>query len=194
MIFSSMANDKITIVKPNGVIIENAKANVQPKIIFIYDEKIPLEEDDKIFRKIPSGLIETYIVLDRGYHSAFHGIQGHYQAKVRKEGSIKESEYNSITNIYNVNGHNSRVNINSTDNSINYISDSNLLFEDLQKALKTIQEDKIKEESLELLKEMKDSKGSPSFLEKYQSFIGILANHMTLIAPFIPALTQMITN
>jgi len=39
MSFSSMANDKITIVKPSGEFLENIKANVQPKTIFIFDEK-----------------------------------------------------------------------------------------------------------------------------------------------------------
>lgn len=192
MSFSSMANDKITIVKPSGEFLKNIKANVQPKTIFIFNEKIPLEEDDKIYRTLPNGLVETYIVLDRGFYPAFHGIQGHYQAKVRKEGSIKEAEYKSITNVYNVSGNNSRVNINSTDNSLNYVNDSSMLFEDLKKALLTIEDDKAKIESIELLKEMEDTKNTPSFLSKYQSFIGILADHMTLIAPFIPALTQLI--
>lgn len=195
MMLSSMANDIITIVKPNGEFFENIRANVQPEIIFIFDEKIPLEEDDKIYRKLPSGLVETYIVLDRGfYSSSSHGIQGHYQAKVRKEGSIKEAEYKSIINVYNVSGNNSRVNINSTDNSVNYVNDSSGLFEDIRKVLLTIQDDKIKNGSIELLKEMEETKNTPSFLSKYQNFIGILANHMTIIAPFIPALTQLIVS
>jgi len=155
-------------------------------------KKIPLEEDDKIYRILPNGLVETYIVLDRGFYSASHGIRGHYQAKVRKERSIKKAEYKSITNVNNVSGNNSRVNINSTDNSLNYVNNSSMLFKDLKKALLTIEDDKAKIESIELLKEMEDTKNTPSFLNKYQSFIGILANHMTLIAPFIPALTQLI--
>jgi hypothetical protein len=119
--FASMANDKISIVKPDGQIFEKIKANVQPTMIFIYDEKIPLEENDKIYRQIPSGLVETYVVLDRGYYSAFHGIPGHYQAKVKKEGSISNDKYKSITNNYYLTGQQSKLNINSTDNSVNEI-------------------------------------------------------------------------
>jgi predicted choloylglycine hydrolase len=117
-----MANDKIAIIKPDGQIFENIKANVQSAKIFIYDEKIPLEENDKIYRQIPSGLVETYIVLDRGYHCAFYSIPGHYQAKVKREESISNDKYKSITNNYYLTGQQSKLNINSIDNSVNEIN------------------------------------------------------------------------
>jgi len=192
MSFSSMANDIISLIKPDGTVIEGIKANVQPTMIMIFDDKIPLEENDKIYRKLPSSLVEKYIVLDRGYYAAFHGIQGHYQAKVKKDGSINEEKYKSITTVYNVNGSNSRININSTDNSRNYINNPNQLFEDLKKTILEIQEAEIKNKSLEILEELILTQNTPSYLSKYQNFIGTLSNHMTVIAPFVPALTQLI--
>ncbi|WP_320018479.1 hypothetical protein [Labilibaculum manganireducens] len=191
MSLSSLSKDIITLIKQSGEIFENIKANVQPKIIFIHDEKLPLEENDKIYRKLPSGLVETYIVIDRGYYSGIGGIKGHYQAKVRKEGSINEDKYKSIV-VYHASGANSRININSTDNSNNYSNDSDLLFKELKVVLEGIIEGDIKEKSLQLLEELKSSKKTPSYLANYQEFIGLLASHMTVIAPFIPALTQLI--
>lgn len=38
---------------------------------------------------------------------------------------------------------------------------------------------------------MEASLNSSSFLSSYQAFINAVASHMTLILPFIPALTQM---
>lgn len=192
MSLSSLSKDIITIIKPSGEVLEDIKANVQPNVIFIHDEKLPLEENDKIFRRLPNGLVETYIVIDRGYFSGIGGISGHYQAKVRKEASINEEKYKSITNVYNVNGPNSRINICSIDNSKNHYNDTDLLFKELKLALDGIIEEEIKEKSLQILEELDNSKHTPSYLSNYQKFISVMADHMTIIAPFIPALTQLI--
>lgn len=190
MSLPGIARDKITLVKPDGTVIEDIQANVQPNIIFIGDAKLPLEENDKIYRKLPNGLVETYIVLDRGFYS---GFGGHYQAKVKKEANIKEDRYNSIINLYNASGPNSRININSTDNSTNYLNNTDSLFNDLKIILKNLPEKEIQERSLQILEELDRLKRTPSYLIKYQEFVALLANHMTVIAPFIPALTQLIS-
>jgi hypothetical protein len=189
---STMDRDIISIQKPDGKIIDEVKANVQPEIIFIHDEKIPLEENDKIYRKLPNGLVEVYIVLDRGYYAAFHQMPGHYQAKVRKEGSINNEQYKSTTNVFNVNGHNSRVNINSIDNSVNSIDTCNDLFEEIKQELNKIKDVTIKTKSLEMIKELEETKNTKAFGTKYQKFIEILSNHISIISPFIPALTRLI--
>ncbi len=44
---------------------------------------------------------------------------------------------------------------------------------------------------LEALIELEDNYGKGSFVEKYNNFIQSAANHITLLAPFIPALTTM---
>lgn len=192
MSLPSLSKDIITIVKTNGEIFDDIKANVQTKMIFIHDEKLPLEENDTIYRKLPSGLVEKYIVIDRGYFSGIGSIRGHYEAKVRKEGSINEEKYKSITNIYNVNGPSSKININSTDNSKNYFNDNDSLFEDLKHVLAGIVEENIKEKSFQILEKLNNSKNTPSYLTNYQNFISLLADHMTVIAPFIPALSKLL--
>ncbi|EMJ86788.1 hypothetical protein [Leptospira meyeri] len=191
MTFSSMANDIISLVKPNGHNIENIKANVQPKTIFIFDEKIPLEEGDKIYRKLPNGLIESYVVLDRGYYSQFRGIQGHYQAKVRKENSISQEKYNSITNIYNATGINSRININSQDSS-NNVYNSDEIFTSILQVIENIKEAEIQSKAKQLLEEMKSKKGTTSYLDCYIQFISLLSDHISLISAYIPPLTKLI--
>lgn len=192
MNFSRMCNDIITLVKQDGTVVEKIKANVQPDIIFIYDEKIPLEENDKIYRPLPNGLVEIYEVIDRGFHSAFHTIQAHYQVKVRKEGSIKNKQYQQITNIYNLNGPQSRVNISSTDNSINLTLQNNELFDKIIKTLETITEEQVKIEAIKIVNDMKENVGKPSFKQNYQAFISSLSNHIAIIGSFLPALTALL--
>lgn len=180
--------DIISLLKPDGTVIENIKADVQPNIIFIKDGKLPLEENDKLYRQLPNGLVEIYLVLDRGYYS---GFGGHYQAKVKKEGSINEEKYKSIVNIYNANGANSKINVNSTDNSKNYYNDSELLFKELRLVLEQIANNETREKSLSVLNELEKSKHTPSFISHYKNFISLLADQITVITPFIPALTQL---
>lgn len=47
-------------------------------------------------------------------------------------------------------------------------------------------------ELLALLKELQASQGKPGFLPLYQRFMAAAANHMTILAPFLPALAQLI--
>ncbi len=191
--FSDMCNDKVTLVKRNGYVKENIKALVSDGKIFIFDEKLPLEENDTLFRTLPNGLFEKYIVLDRGYNARQGGIQGHYQAIVTKEGSIDKEQYRNITIINNISGTQARVNINSVDNSVNSMNSENKeLFEKIFSTLQEIDNEKVKEEALAIAKEMQLNIDKPTFKEKYQQFISTVANYITIISPFIPALTNLL--
>ena len=105
----------ITLIKPDGTVIENIKADVQPTTIFIFDVMIPLEEGDKLYRKLPNGLIEAFIVQDRCYYSSWGPFPERYEAKVKKEAIVDEEKYQSIKNEYHLNG-NARMYIQSVDN------------------------------------------------------------------------------
>ena len=184
----SICKDKVTLIKQDGSVYENIKANVQPDIIFIVNYKLPIEEKDKLYRILPNGLVEKYDVIDRGYYSDFQSIKAHYQVKVRKEGSIKEEEYKSITNIYNVTGDQSKININSIDNSVNKITTNKELFEKLITTLDEIKDENTKIKAINLAKEMENSINIPGYKVKFQSFISVVANYMTIVGPFIPSL------
>ncbi len=40
-------------------------------------------------RKLPNGMIETYVVEERGFRKGMHSIPDHYQMKVRKVGTMR---------------------------------------------------------------------------------------------------------
>lgn len=113
--------DRISLIKYSGAVAqENVPALVTGSIIFVADENFPVEVSDHILRTLPSGLVEDYVVVDPVFYSkALTGADSHFQIKVRKHGSpaSKQSIVQGITN--NFHGPNSRVNINSTDKSIN---------------------------------------------------------------------------
>jgi hypothetical protein len=100
-----------------------------------------------------------------------------------------------VTNIYNLHGPNARVNIRSHDSSVNI---SSLTDEEFFNQLRRTIESSVVEPDRGLLisevNALEIANNSPGFAQQYQSFIASAANHITLIAPFIPALTEMLKN
>jgi len=184
--------DKVSLIKDDGRRFDNIKANVQPDKIFIDDASLPIEEGDKLIRTLPNNLVESYIVFERGYYENIGSIPSHYQVKVRKESAIAASTSSSI--VYNLIGDSSRVNINSQDSSVNVKNiTSGDLFKELKKAIeKNVDNDDKKTELLSQVDEMEDAQGTDRFRECYNKFIATAANHMTLLAPFLPCLVQLL--
>ena len=114
----------------------------------------------------------------------------------RAKYEVKESGANSGTSssaTYVFHGDNARVNIGSADNSMNVTTKGANVFSDLRKHIeKNIAEDGDRAAILEKLDVLQKSRGSKSFSERYGEFIAEAANHMTIIAPFIPAITQFL--
>jgi hypothetical protein len=187
----SKDNIPVTLVKKDGSRIEGLTAVVQPHEITVYDNSLNVEEGDKIERRLPTGRVETYVILDTGYNPGVGPVSGFYQMRVRKESAIREEPV-SPSVIYNVTGANSRVNINSSDSSTN-IANVNLaeLFQRMRDAVATLPENEQREVLVERIDALEESQGSGDFAEKYRDFVSLAADHMSLFAPFMPALGQL---
>jgi len=192
MSVASMCREIITIVKQDGNIIENVKAMVQSGKIIIPDGKLPIEEQDIIYRSLPSGLVESYVINDRGYIAGISGIEGFYQALVTKENTIKQDQYQNIINVYNLHGENSKVNVNSIDNSVNMIKDNKEVFDKLISIINEQSDEKIRNQAIALAIELKENIGKPSFIDRYKELIALMADQISIIAPLLPALTALI--
>jgi hypothetical protein len=97
-------------------------------------------------------------------------------------------------NIYNLHGAHSRVNIQSADQSVNVSSiTQQQVFSGIRQAVNQgVSDARERNIILEKLDALEKSVHSDDFLSQYQAFINAVANHMTIILPFIPALTQML--
>jgi hypothetical protein len=106
----------------------------------------------------------------------------------------KKSEGPSITTIYNVQGDNTRWNTNSTDNSVNIVTKSSEeFFADLRGRVESeIPEGNERRKIVESLTALQESHGKPPFAHRYTDFMAAAADHVKVIAPFIPALTEML--
>lgn len=180
----------VRIIKSDSSVIESVRALVERNMIFIDDASINIEEGDIIERSLPSGAKEKFEVLDNGFQRGIHGISSHYQVKVRKCGIHAKKESKPIINQYNISNAD-KININSVDNSVNYHITANDIA--TMDALRAIAKGLDNEEQiLTSIDEMQAAIGTKSFSEKYNTFIQNAANHMTLFAPFIPALTEVL--
>ena len=95
---------------------------------------------------------------------------------------------------YNLSGTGARVNVNSTDSSVNMIStEVSKVFAQVREAVSQIPDPNARQEIGRAVDGMEQAHGSSNFLQKYQAFVTSAANHMTLLAPIIPAITGLLT-
>ena len=96
--------------------------------------------------------------------------------------------------VNNLIGPNARVNIQSSDSSTNVVSvESAVLFDNLREAIQRSSLDStVAQQLIQNVSAMQSAAGTKAFGERYKEFIAVAADHMTLIAPFLPALTQLL--
>ncbi len=190
---NSILKDTITIVNQNGNINKDIKASVQKDKIIITDVKIPVEVNDLIIRRLPSGIEEKFKVIDPQFTQGSNRIPSYYSIIYEKKGHKNNNEY-SVNNQYILNGQHSKINIKSTDNSINNINtNDNELFNELKKVITTQIKDKDKKiELLQSVEEMKNLQNTDDFTDSYKKFMSQASNHITVFGPFLGALSGLL--
>jgi hypothetical protein len=121
MSLQSLMKDKVTLVKKDGTVLKtDIPAAVTSGQITTFVTEFPIEIEDHLLRQLPNGMVEDFVVSDPGYQSGIAGaIPPTYQVKVHRSGAPAASPQTIIANFH---GPNSRMNVNSTDNSVNVVS------------------------------------------------------------------------
>ena len=90
-------------------------------------------------------------------------------------------------------GTGARVNVNSTDNSVNTILISEAdVFPKLRSELNAkVPDPARRQEIITVVNELEEARGSSTYAEKLRSFLSIAADVMTVIGPFIPVLAAL---
>jgi hypothetical protein len=113
-----------------------------------------------------------------------------------EKGSALIKEATHVTNVYNLSGTHSRVNIQSHDHSVNVSTVTpEELFARLRAEIQATIADDQQQEILLRLDELEKARGSSNIVNRYQQFMASAAAHaqvMQLLIPYIPALTQML--
>jgi len=106
----------------------------------------------------------------------------------KQENGEKMPKKNQSINFGNVT--NSNINLNS-----NNVSQTNISINEIfDKIIETIENSKIenKSEIIQATKEMESGLKKGSFAEAYKNFISLAADHITILAPFLPALSNLL--
>jgi hypothetical protein len=151
-----------------------------------------IESNDKTGHHYTQTALSQFDQRYRSIESKYKNEIGIYCAALNVKAADKKANRMSpnVTNI--VCGDNSRVLVNSQDNSIN-VANSQLLFAEIQNVVDSqIDDEKLKRDLLEKIAEMETNVGKGGFIKSYSDFVALAANHMTIIVPFLPALTQLL--
>ena len=95
---------------------------------------------------------------------------------------------------YYVYGHNPRWNTNSVDQSVNVVMESNKeVFNYLRQAFSSqLPDGENRAEILRRIEALEKAVETASLKDRYFEFMAVASTHMTVLAPFIPALTQIL--
>jgi len=160
-------------------------------MVFIDDPTVHIVAGDEIRRVLPNGREEVFSVVDPAFYEAFGLIAAHYQVAISRKGEFERGKGGYYIN---VTGEHSRINISSIDNSINSYGENSPLFGQIREAIERgVEDPEIRKRASAALDQMKSAKEKASFITGYQEFVSCLANHVTVIAPFLPALTEFLS-
>ena len=118
------------------------------------------------------------------------------KAIIQPESTTSPQAPSNIT--YNIHGSNPRININSTDSSINIVQEQvPEVFGKLLDALNATETNDARIMAIEqAVIEMEKNFGTTTFVEKYRVFMSVLADHIQIlgpiVAPYLPLLSALV--
>jgi hypothetical protein len=183
--------DQVDIVAPDGVVRCRIPAYYSGNLFVVDDMTADIRPGDEIRRLLPNGNEEAFQVLDPKFFKASF-FSAHYQIKISRP-AVHSKHTGGNYNVH-LSGANSRVNFGSVDQSTN-ISHSDDVFAQIKATLDSQISDVNDRETLKtILIEMKAAQNKEALGTSYQKFIASAANHMAIIAPFLPALGTLFQN
>lgn len=180
--------EPVRIIAPDGTERCTVPAYYAGNIFIVDDMRADMEPGDELRRLLPNGKDDVFRIDDPRLYDTGH-LPAHYQVKVSRKGTFP---HNTGGHYISVSGPNSRVNLNSTDNSTNIVNSGDI-FGDMRQVINgRVIDPAQRQEILRAIDEAEEVRGTPSFLAAYQRVVSVAADHIGLLAPFLPALAAMI--
>ena len=189
-----LMNDTVAVVSQNGSRHENIRASVQRKQILIDDATIPIAIGDRIERRLPSGQLEVFVIKDVHLWRGIGPIQSHYEIKCEREGTLRPHPKTEMLNLHISNSPQARINLHSSDKSINVSEQQpDALFKEIRECLEqSLANSPDLENVLSRVGDMEQGLEKGNFTTAYKRFIAATADHITILAPFLPRLAQLL--
>jgi hypothetical protein len=187
--WSMIKPDDIDVVAPDGTVRCRVKGHYAGSQFVIDDMSADVQEGDEIRRLLPNGKEDVFRVVDPKFYDGMFGK--HYQVTIVRKGSFP---LHTGGHYLHVTGANSRVNINSTDNSTNIIAGGNV-FGDVREAVRrNVSDDTVRAELERLIDHLEQAKDKRTFTTSFQGLIAGAGQFVSVLAPFLPGLTQLLTH
>ncbi len=180
--------EPVRIVAPDGSERCRVQAYFAGNLFIVEDMNADMQPGDELRRSLPNGKDDVYQIVDPALYDTGR-MPAHYQIKVSRKGTF---DHNAGGHLISVTGPNSRVNINSTDNSTNvaYAGD---LFGDMRNVIQAgVADPARRSEIVAAIDDAERAKGTTNFLSAYQKVVSVAADHVGLLSPFLPSLTGLI--
>jgi len=190
---SDFDTEKVVVVT-NGNNYEDIECLWSKKTVLFRADDVLIDFDTKIIRSCPAGDIE-YSVVDPGYKPKQIDFIAFYNAEIRRIGSSSVKAANGCAvhgNTFVVND-NARINVASVDKSINIIQQESRLSELKQVLCDEVEDEIQREKLLGFLNIAETSDDCDVKRQAVNDFLATSANIMTIISPFIPAITSLIS-
>ena len=190
----NLMNDSVAVLSQDGSRHENIRASVQRKQIFIDDATIPLAIGDRIERKLPSGQLEFFVIKDVHLWQGRGSIQSYYEITYERGGTRQPRPRRDMLNLHISNSPQARINLHSSDESVNVSGhEPDALFKEMRECLAELLADSTDLENvLSRVSEMEQSLENGDFKTAYKRFVAATADHITILAPFLPRLAQLL--
>lgn len=187
--FDTMPKSDFEVISPDGEVRSSGEGTFQGNRIFVPDVRVQVITGDEIRRRLPSGVDDVFEVVDPRFHDQVRNLPAHLEIHVRRKGAFPHHQGGHFN--ISVTGANARVNVGSTDNSTNVVA-HHAVFNELVGAIRQGVPEPAQEALVASVREMESSQGKPGFIPAYQRFMSSAADHMTVIAPFLPALSALL--
>jgi len=171
----------------------NTERNTGKRFIGFLEET-DIQVGDWLEGKVTRNIITIRDITVDYYQGEILQQKGYYLTKIEFE-EKKALQIPNQSIIYNLNGANTRVNNHSKDYSVNIINmSSSDLFDEVRRILteNVTNQEELRELRL-LVNDMENNQNTPRFIQAYTKFITSAADHITVLSPVIPALTQIIS-
>lgn len=188
--FDKFPHSDLKIVAPDGTVRSTARGIFSGKQVSVFDPNLQVFVGDEIRRVLPNGTEEAFDVVDPKFYDKFHGIPANFQIDIRRKGTFEAGKGGHFN--INVSGQNARVNVHSTDNSTN-VAGGGDIFGDIATAVqKGVSDEEERLAIIQAVAMMKEQQGKSGFRQAYRDFMGLAADHLGVILPFLPALAGML--
>jgi hypothetical protein len=172
-------------------VVSNTHAIITPGEAIVPDENAKVLIGHEIRKELPNGTEDVLEIVDFEYYVKGLGQnEPFFLAKVKRKGSFERNSGGNFN--ISMSGANSRVNIDSVDHSFNF-NISDLVFEEIISAVDAGVDDPLaKKKIIDATRRLEEAPLGKDRYDRYQELISLAAGHMTVFAPFIPALTKFL--